>query len=84
MPVINVLYDVNQTVYHVSLNEGVREGVVRSSQVNINPTSTTITYDVAYTQPTVGCSGGSAEAEQDDLFDDIDLALAEYKIRIQA
>ena len=83
MPTITVAYDVNQTVYAVSLNDGVREGIVRSSTVEINATSTTITYDIAYTLPTIGCSGSSTEVEQDDLFADIDTALAEYKTRIQ-
>ena len=83
MPVVNVAFEINQTVFHVSMDSGVREGVVRSAMVEIDPTATVITYDIGYTLPTIGCGSSSTEADQDDLFADIDTALAEYKSRIE-
>ena len=81
MPVINVAYEINQTVFVVSLESGVQEGIVRSSNVDITPTSTTITYDVAYKMPQVG--NGSTTADQDDTYADVDTALAAYKVLIE-
>jgi len=84
MPVVNVAFEINQTVFHVSLQLGVQQGVVRSSNVDITPTSTVITYNVGYTLPSVTCTGStSTDANQDDLFADIDTALVEYKDRIE-
>jgi hypothetical protein len=82
MPVINVAYEINQVVFHVSLTNGVREGVVRSSNVDIKPTSTVIMYNVGYVLPSV--SGSGSDALQQDLFADVDTALTEYKARIEA
>lgn len=77
-------FAVASTVYHVSLSDGVREAIVRSQTIDINSMATNITYDIAYTLPTIGCTGSSDAVLEADLFDDIDLALAEYKARIQA
>jgi hypothetical protein len=80
MPDINVAYEINQTVFHVSLTHGVREGVVRSAAVEITPTATNITYDIAFKIAT----SGSTEALEADLFSEIDAALFEYKYRVEA
>lgn len=77
-------FSVNDIVYHVDLDDGVREGVVRSQSIEINPTSTNITYDIGYTLPTIGCSGSSSDAAEADLWSDIDDALADYKTRIES
>lgn len=38
----------DQTVYHVSLEEGVREGVVKTVNASINATTTTLKYDIKF------------------------------------
>ena len=79
MPVINVAYEINQEVFYVTLQDGVREGVVRSSAVSIKPTATLITYDIAFKISTEG----SSEANQDDIYPDVDQALTAYKVLLE-
>jgi hypothetical protein len=81
MPVINVAYEINQTVFYVDIQNGIRESVVRSSAVSITPTATNITYNLAYKLPLA--TGSSATANQDDIFPTIDSAMVEYQNRIE-
>ena len=81
MPVINVAYEINQTVFYVEGKNAVRESVIRSSAVSITPTATNITYNLAYKIPLA--TNTSAAANQDDIFPTIDSALVEYQSRIE-
>lgn len=74
-------FQVGATVWHVSETDGVREAIVKSIAINIPYTGTvnmTTTYDVRF----VNAIFGSLDAKEEDLFGDVDLALAEYKTRI--
>jgi hypothetical protein len=72
---ITTAYDVNNTVYTVDAEEGVQKGVVQKTTITIKPTATIIEYDIQY----VDAFNGSATMEEQDVFNDIDLALAAYK-----
>jgi hypothetical protein len=78
------LYDVNGTVYHVSVDKGVRQGVVRAVDIALRPDgtplgyTTTIEYDVQLVT-----SGHSTVTDvESTLYDDVDAALAAYKALI--
>lgn len=85
--VVTPQFAVNDTVFHVSLNDGVREGVVRSQNIVINatlPPPGDVTYNIGYKLPSLSCAGSSVEADEADLFATLPLALTEYELRILA
>lgn len=79
MAAITTAHDVNDVVYHVSEDEGVRKGVVKSTAIAINPLATTIEYAIQFTDAALG----SATALESEVYDDIDLALAAYKLLVE-
>lgn len=79
MPVFNVAYDVNQTVFYVSTATGVQESIVRSSTVFTNVLGTSIQYNIQYTKASLG----SATVDESTLYPDIDTALAAYKVLLE-
>lgn len=78
MTTVNVAYEVNQTVFHVDNTYGVREGIVKSISINTTVLGTTIRYNVQF----VVTSFGSVEADEADLYADVDSALTQYRCRI--
>jgi hypothetical protein len=38
----------NQQIFHVSLEDGIREGIVKTVNLSINGTSTVITYSIKF------------------------------------
>lgn len=80
------LYDVNNTVYQVDISKGVRKGVVSAVDIAMRPSGiplgyvTTITYVVHLTET----SQKLDDVTEDTLFDDLDAALAAYKVMIEA
>ncbi len=79
MPVFDVFYNVNQTVFYVSLTNGVQESIVRSSTVFTNVLASTIQYNIQYTKAALG----SADVDQSTLYPDLDTALVAYKALIE-
>lgn len=78
---ISTDFTVGETVYHVSATEGVREGVVKTIDINVPITgevNMSVVYNVVFTTTLFG----SAECDEADLFNDVDLALAAYKLLI--
>lgn len=74
-------FTVGATVYHVSATEGVREGVVKTIDINV-PITGIVNMSVVYNVVFTTTSFGSVDADEADLFADIDLALAAYKLLI--
>lgn len=74
-------FEVGDTVYHVSATEGVREGIVKTIDINV-PITGAINMSVVYNVVFTTTSFGSAEADEADLFGDVDAALAAYKLLI--
>ena len=79
MAAITTAHDVNDIVYHVSEDEGVRKGVVKTTDISITPLATTIEYAIQFTDATLG----SVVALEPEVYDDIDLALAAYKLLVE-
>jgi hypothetical protein len=79
MATITTAYDVNNTVYTVDANEGVKKGVVQSIDVTIKPTGTMIEYSIQH----IPSTDGSSKMEELSVFNDIDLALAAYKTLVE-
>jgi len=78
MATIVFTHDVNDVVYHVT-DEFVRKGIVKEAESDTTVLGTTKIYTVQYSD----AQQGSADVEEIDLFDDIDAALAAYKLLIQ-
>lgn len=79
MPIITTAYEVDDTVYHVDANEGVRKGTVKYTDIRVIPALTTISYAIQFTNATEG----SVVAEESTVFNDVDLALAAYKVMVE-
>lgn len=84
MAAITTLYDVNQVVYQVDAAKGVRKGTVSATNVALRPSgipagyTTTITYTIHLT----GTAQGIVDIAESTLYDDVDLALAAYKVLV--
>lgn len=78
MATVIFAYDVNGVVYHVT-NEFVRKGIIKQVESDTTILGTTKLYKIQYSDAQLG----SAEVEEENLFDDVDAALAAYKLLIQ-
>jgi len=86
MSTVTYLYDVNQVVFYVSAGVntpngpnntcGVQEAVVRSVQINIDNTGTTIQYTLVFTQQ----PSNTITTLEANVYPDVDSALAAYRI----
>jgi hypothetical protein len=78
MATVITAHEVSDTVYHVSADTGVRKGTVKSVEVRITDT-TTINYNIQF----INTSDGSIKALEGVVFDDVDVALAAYKLLVE-
>lgn len=76
MATITYQFAIGQTVYYMSEDVGVRDGVVMDIMVDIQPAVTTISYDVAF----VTARYGSITTPEPTLFALADDAWAAYKL----
>ena len=84
MAAINTLYDVNDTVYQVTEQYGVRKGTVSAVDVFIRASGIPSGYTVT-TQYTIHLADSALAVSRIDesiLFDDVDAALAAYKVLV--
>lgn len=72
---------VGDTVYHVSESNGVREGIVKTIEISV-PITGIVNMSVVYNVVFTITSFGSVEAKEEDLFSNVDAALAAYKLLI--
>ena len=84
MAAITTLVDVNDVVYQVDVNKGVRKGTVSAANVAVRPSGIPLGYTVTitYTIHLVETAQGIVDVAESTLFDDVDLALAAYKALI--
>lgn len=68
-------FTVGDTVFVVNPETGIREALVSAVTINIKPTGTTITYNIAFKKTNYGTSIVS----ETGLYGDIDEALLAYK-----
>jgi hypothetical protein len=78
MTTITYQFDVGQTVWHVSLNDGVREGVVKT--LEIKQVFPAIAPTIRYTSQFINAANGSVTDDEANFYADIDSALNAYKI----
>ena len=71
-------FEITTEVFHVDPNNGVLDAVVKSIAINLSQANTTIMYSIAYKKSTLG----SATVPETVLYDDIDAALAAYKLTV--
>ena len=69
---------VGSTVYHVSQTDGVREGIVKMIDIRV-PITGEINMSVKYTVYFTNSVFGTIVADEEDLYSDVDAALAAYK-----
>lgn len=74
-------HDVGDTVYHVSKTDGVREGIVKTIEINV-PITGQVNMSVEYNVHFTNSVFGAIVADEQDLYSDIDVALAAYKLLI--
>jgi hypothetical protein len=75
------LYDVNDTVFHVNVDKGVRQGVVRSVDIALRPDGTPLGYTttIEYKVQLVTAGQAIITDVESTLYADVDVALAAYK-----
>ena len=78
MATITYLYNVGQTVWHVSLNDGVREGVIK--MLEIKQVFPAIAPTISYTAQFVNAANGSVVDVEATFYDNVDDALAAYRV----
>lgn len=78
MPSFAYLYDMNQTVYNISSEHGIREGIVKKIDVTMTYGITTINYYIAFSKATQG----SAVVQESTLFPTPDSAWQAYKLQM--
>lgn len=75
MSTVTYNYPPGSSVYHVTEFYGIRPGVVKTIDITLKVAIETIKYTIALSD----ARDGIVEANEPDLFDDVDLALAYYK-----
>lgn len=73
----SIVYDFipGDTVYTVDATYGVRKAVVKNMTATVSPLTTNVQYGVQFSN----AASGSTLIQADDLFDDVDAALAAYR-----
>lgn len=81
MAAITTAYDVNDVVYQVDNDKGVRKGTVSAVDIAMRPPGIPLGYTVAiqYTMHLAETAQTLTGVAEDTLYDDIDAALAAYK-----
>lgn len=85
MAVITLLFDVNDTVYHIDAAKGVRKGTVSAIDVMVRPSSVPLGYTTvsSYTIHLMEGAGIVTGIDESSLDDNLDDALATYKTMIE-
>jgi hypothetical protein len=72
-------YDINSTVWAVDSKVGVRKATVKDVKIEVDAFhGTVVTYDLVHFKT----SSGQASYDEADVYDDVDLALAAYKLLV--
>ena len=80
MAIVDVLYEVESTVWAVDKKVGLRKGEVLDVKVTIDEVhGTVIKYDIRHYKT----NSGKATYEEADVYDDVDVALAAYKLLVE-
>lgn len=81
MAAITTAYDVNDVVYQVDNDKGVRKGTVSAVDIAMRPSGIPAGYVVTtlYTMHLAETTQALTGVAEDTLYDDIDAALAAYK-----
>ncbi len=75
MPSLTYLYQINQTVFNIDKDKGIRQGVVKKVEMSISFNLLEITYHIVY----VDSSFGSEIVKESTLFPTPDDAWEHYK-----
>ena len=80
MATVDVLYDIDSTVWAVDKKYGIRKAEVLDTHITIDEAhGTVVTYDLRHFKT----NSGKATYNEEDIYDDVDAALAAYRLLVE-